>query len=130
MAILRRDESINTNILKSEINDLMKNHEVIDAAVTVTSDGRFLEKVERKKYPLKRIATMGSSLMSLGDTITAELNMGNCRNLISENEGGIIAYMHINEDIVLVTLTHNTSALGLLLSATRNCCNKVRERLS
>ena len=68
---------------------------------------------------------MGSTLMALGDTITAELNMGNCDNLISENKNGIIAFMHINDNLVLVTLTIQKNALGMLLSHSRRCAEEM-----
>ncbi|MEZ5672765.1 MAG: hypothetical protein R3E08_10450 [Thiotrichaceae bacterium] len=73
-------------------------------------------------YPLERLATMGSTLMSLGDTITAELKMGNCDNIISENKQGIVTFMHINNELVLVTLTVQKNALGMLSSTFSTLC--------
>jgi hypothetical protein len=59
--------------------------------------------------------------MSLGDTMTSELKMGRCENIISENENGIVAFMHINNNLVLVSLTTETNSLGMLLSHSRKC---------
>lgn len=119
MAVVKR-------VIKRELESMLERSDVISAAVTVTVDGLMLEKIERKNYQLKRLSTMGSSLMSLGDTIASELMMGSCKNLISENEQGIIAFMHITDEIVLVTLTEDTTALGMLLSVSRQYCEKVK----
>lgn len=98
----------------------------IDAAVVATLDGHMCAMRQRQKsYSLERLATMGSTLMSLGDTITAELTMGACDNIISENRNGIVAFMHINDDLVLVSLTTSKNSLGMLLSHSRNCAQDV-----
>ncbi|OUD14158.1 roadblock/LC7 domain-containing protein [Thioflexithrix psekupsensis] len=100
--------------------------DVVDAVLVATLDGHLCAMRQRqKKYPLERLATMGSTLMSLGDTITAELAMGTCDNIISENRQGIVAFMHINQDLVLVSLTSSKNALGLLLSHSRSCAQDV-----
>ncbi|NJO17803.1 MAG: hypothetical protein HC877_19350 [Thioploca sp.] len=56
--------------------------------------------------------------------------MGNCDNLISENKNGIIAFMHINENFVLVTLTVQKNALGMLLSHSRKCAEEMVSMVS
>ncbi len=114
-----------THILKT----LLENSSEINAAVVTTLDGHPCAKEQRDEYALERLATMGSTLMSLGDTITAELRMGSCRNIIAENEGGIIAFMHINQDLVLVTLTQQLNALGMLLAHSRRCAADIARTL-
>ncbi len=114
-----------TQLLKS----LLQNTSEICAAVVTTLDGHLCAKEQRDEYALERLATMGSTLMSLGDTITAELKMGACRNIISENEGGIVAFMHINQDLVLVTLTQQLNALGMLLAHSRRCAAEIAKLL-
>lgn len=114
-----------TQLLKT----LLENSSEINAAVVTTLDGHLCAKEQRENYPLERLATMGSTLMSLGDTITAELGMGTCRNIISENEGGIVAFMHINEDLVLVTITEKLNALGMLLAHSRRCAADIAKGL-
>lgn len=130
MALFSKDSDELKSLLKEEIKNMLDACDVIQAVVTVTNDGHMLVKHEKTAASMKRVATMGSSLMSLGDTITSELDMGSCRNLIAENERGILAFMHITDEIVLVTVTDNTAALGMLLSASRNCCERVRKRIN
>jgi len=65
--------------------------------------------------------------MSLGDTITAELQMGTCDNIISENKQGIVAFMHISNNLVLVTLTVQKNSLGMLLSYSRRCAEEMAQ---
>lgn len=116
-------------IIRDGIRSLVDDYDSVDAAVVVTIDGNMLEKHEKAKNPMKRLATMGSSLMSLGDTITSELGMGTCKNIISENEGGLIAFMHIAEDLVLVSMSYSTGSLGLLLSASRKCAASIGSQI-
>ncbi len=109
---------------------LLSDCHAIDACVVATADGHFCAMKQRStKYPLERLATMGSTLMSLGDTITAELQMGLCDNIISENKNGIVAFMHINNDLVLITLTIQKNALGMLLSHSRRCAEELSKMI-
>jgi len=108
--------------LELRLSKLLADCSVIDASVISTLDGHTCAmKQGQNKYSLERLATMGSTFMALGDTITAELNMGNCENIISENKEGIITFMHIGNNLVLVTLTTKKNALGMLLSHSRRC---------
>ncbi len=115
--------------LTSYLKNLLNTCPAIDAAIVATLDGHLCASVQKDNYTMERLATMGSSLMSLGDTITAELKMGSCQNIISENEGGIIAFMHINESLVLVSLTTSKSSLGLLLSHSKKCAAKIADAM-
>jgi predicted regulator of Ras-like GTPase activity (Roadblock/LC7/MglB family) len=115
--------------LNNKLQTLLENSEEITAALVTTVDGHLCAMHQRKNYPLDRLATMGSSLMSLGDTITAELKMGSCRNIISENESGIVTFMHINESLVLVTITLQKNALGLLLAHSRKAAEEMAKLL-
>ena len=114
------------NQLEQRLTQLLETCQVINAAVVATLDGHLCTMKQRQhQYPLERLATMGSTLMALGDTITAELHMGSCDNLISENKNGIIAFMHINDNLVLVTLSLQKNALGMLLSHSRRCAEEM-----
>ncbi len=116
--------------LESRLAQLLHDCDTIEAAVVSTLDGHMCTmRQQAQQYSLERLATMGSTLMSLGDTITAELNMGLCDNIISENQNGIVAFMHINNDLVLVTLTTQKNALGMLLSHSRRCAKEMAELL-
>lgn len=116
--------------LESRLTKLLGDCDTIDAAVVSTLDGHMCTMQQRSQaYSLERLATMGSTLMSLGDTITAELHMGLCDNIISENQNGIVAFMHINNDLVLVTLTTHKNALGMLLSHSRRCAKEIADLL-
>ena len=115
--------------IKKELDAMLQRSPVVDAVMAVTIDGHLITKSESTSYPLKKISTMGSSMMSLGDAMTSELQMGRCRNLIAENEEGILAMMHINDHLVLVSITHDTKALGMLVSASRICAETLRAAL-
>jgi predicted regulator of Ras-like GTPase activity (Roadblock/LC7/MglB family) len=111
--------------LTARLKKLLDDCDVIDAGVVATIDGHMCAMYARGQFPLERLATMGSSLMALGDTITAELSMGGCDKIISENQDGIVAFMHIGHDFVLITLTRQKHGLGMLLSYSRSCAQEM-----
>lgn len=116
--------------LEERLDKLLESCHIIEAGVVATVDGyKCAMKQRATQYPLERLAIMGSTLMALGDTITSELQMGNCDNIISENKHGIVAFMHINEQLVLVTLTTQKNALGMLLSHSRKCAEDMHNLL-
>ncbi|MEY3221017.1 MAG: hypothetical protein RIT27_2374 [Pseudomonadota bacterium] len=117
-------------LLSDKLKTLLENSEEISAALVTTVDGHLCAMRQRENYPLDRLATMGSSLMSLGDTITAELRMGGCKNIISENENGIVTFMHINSSLVLVTVTLHKNALGMLLAHSRKAAEEMAKMLN
>lgn len=108
-------------ILQNRLELLIDESLQVDAALAVTTDGHLVASAQKTDVSLKRLAAMGSTLMSLGDTITKELAMGSCKNIIAENEGGIVVFMHISKNLVMVSLTSSASGLGLLLSSSRSC---------
>lgn len=116
-----------TKQLEQQLDSLLDRCQAISAAIIVTVDGYTcaIKQCVADQYSLERVATMGSTLMSLGDTMTAELKMGRCENIISENEHGIIAFMHINHELVLVSLTTEKNGLGMLLSHSRKCAENI-----
>lgn len=117
-------------LLQPYLDDLVERHDAVDGALVVTADGHLLAKRMDGDTSVKRLATMGSSLMSLGTTITGELKMGSCRNVIVENESGFAAFMNINQKLVLVSLTNLPNGLGMLLSASRACSTAIAKRFN
>lgn len=112
-------------ILQHRLEELVTEGMHVDAALAVTTDGHLIASAQKTDVTLTRLAAMGSTLMSLGDTITKELAMGACRNIIAENEGGIVVFMHISRNMVMVSLTSSGSGLGMLLSSSRNCIGSI-----
>ena len=113
-------------VLKNRLEELVNLGGPVEAALAVTTDGHMVASAQRKEFSLKRLAAMGSTLMSLGDTITKELQMGSCNNIISENENGIVVFMHITKNLVMVSLTSSSGGgLGMLLSSSRNCVGSI-----
>lgn len=118
------------SLIQVHLQQLIEQVESAHAAIAVTTDGHLVTKAERKEVPAKRLAAMGSTLMSLGDTITKELEMGPCRNVISENEDGVVIFMHLTKKTVLICVAESASSLGMLLSASRHCIEKIRQEIT
>lgn len=112
-------------LIQARLEELITESGQVEAALAVTTDGHLIASAQRKEYALKRLAAMGSTLMALGDTITKELLMGSCKNIIAENEHGIVVFMHITKNLVMVSLTPSSSSLGLLLSSSRSCIGNI-----
>lgn len=130
MALLKKTGvKFNVDAINHHLKEALNVCDVMDAVAAVTIDGHLVDMVESHPYPINRIASMGSSMMSLGDTMTAELNMGVCRNLIVENEGGFLVMMHIRDDLILVAITHDKSSLGMLISSSKICADSIRSAL-
>jgi len=113
--------------LENRLGTLLDNCDVIEASVVSTMDGHLCAMKQRGNLAVERLAIMGSSLIALGDAITEELRMGTCDKIISENQNGIVAFMHIDEDLVLVTVTTQKNGLGMLLSHARKCAKEMAD---
>ncbi|MDH5433010.1 MAG: hypothetical protein OEY19_03630 [Gammaproteobacteria bacterium] len=129
MLLKKSGTQFNVDVIKSKLSEAIDRCDVMDAAAAVTIDGHLVAKIEARDCPVNRIASMGSSMMSLGDTMTAELKMGVCRNLIVENERGFLVLMHIRDDLILVTISHDKSSLGMLVSSSKICAESIRKAL-
>ena len=104
-----------------ELLNLFHKCDDIEGALVSTLDGQLLATHQKGTDSLDRVAVMGGSLISLTDTMIAELNLGHNENVISQNEQGILLFMHINAQLVLVSFTRNKRALGLLLAHSKRC---------
>ncbi|TGD72651.1 hypothetical protein E4634_14100 [Mangrovimicrobium sediminis] len=110
--------------------ETMDRYSAIDAMLVVSVDGHMIANHMREEKPMRRLASMGSSLMSLGDTVTEELNMGACKNVVIENDLGHVVFRHVNKILVLVAVTQSPGGLGILLSASKSCAENVAKNFS
>lgn len=117
-------------LIQTHLEQLVNNHDAVEGALVATVDGHLITRCMHNATSVKRLASMGCSLLSLSNTITGELVMGNCRNVIIENEGGYVAFMHINKRLILVSFTQANNGLGLLISASRNCAQTIAKKIS
>lgn len=116
-------------IAQQHLNELMDFHDQISNALVVTVDGHLFAENTGNNNDINRLASMGSSLMSLGDTITHDLLMGGCKNVIIENEKGYVVFMYINKSLVLISVCKAAHGLGILLSASRACAKELSDNL-
>lgn len=119
----------NTATIDDHLETLLEVCSDAQGVLVATIDGNPISEKSKTNADFKRISAMASTLISLGDTLTEELNSGNCKNIILENERGIVVFMHINEDLILVSYGNNTKALGMLLSTSRLCADNIRSKI-
>ncbi|MBV1911613.1 MAG: roadblock/LC7 domain-containing protein [Kangiellaceae bacterium] len=119
-----------TKIIEKQLLNLVSNFPFIEEAVIVSSDGYVVANSKTNNKCIEKVSTMGSSMISLADTMTAELKMGRCVNLITENESGLVVIIHINSDLKIITVTRKVSQLGMLLTSTKKYAAKIRESIN
>ncbi|NVJ61615.1 MAG: hypothetical protein HWE27_14560 [Gammaproteobacteria bacterium] len=124
------EDKVLKRVANEHLQNLVSNFNIIEEAAIVSSDGYLVCKYESKVSSMERVGTMGSSMISLADTMTAELKMGKCVNLVIENELGIAVIIHINSKLSIITVTRETSQLGMLLSATKKYAVKIKQAIT
>lgn len=117
-------------MIQGILDNLLKEHSDVLAAIVGTSDGYLKFQSARDGFSSARLATIGASFIALGDAMTNEAKMGNCRNLISENEHGIVVVLHITTDMFLMLFSENKSLLGFLLATGRNVVGQINNSSS
>ena len=113
----------------SQLQELLQNCDVVDAAMVSTLDGRLCAEKQRTECASERVSVMGSSLMALGDAIAKELAHGVCDIIISENANGLVLFNHINDDFVLICVSGSKNGLGSLLSWARSTAQRTAENM-
>jgi predicted regulator of Ras-like GTPase activity (Roadblock/LC7/MglB family) len=119
---------IDPQVLEQELDAYLSNCDVVDAAIIATLDGRLRAQRQRGSFEAERTAVMGSSLMALGDTISAELALGPCEIVIAESQGGLVVFNHIRGAFVLISVTQSKSGLGSLLSWARRTAEDIAQK--
>jgi predicted regulator of Ras-like GTPase activity (Roadblock/LC7/MglB family) len=121
-------EAIEVQILEQELEAYLANCDVVDAAIIATPDGCLRAQQQRGAFEVERAAVMGSSLMALGDTITAELGIGACEVVIAESQFGLVLFNHVNGALVLISVTKSKNGLGALLSWARRTADDIAKK--
>lgn len=113
------------DIIQQHIDALVQENDFIAACVAVTADGHLVAGAQKNSCSLERLSAIGSTFMQLGDSLAAELELGGCRDVISELDGGIVVFMHLTRNVAIAAVSDSTRSLGLLLSSTRGCIDNV-----
>lgn len=114
-----------TGIIKTHINNFINDNDFVVACVVVSTDGHLVAGAQKRGYSLDRLSAIGSTFMALGDSLAGEVEMGSCKDVISEMDGGIVAFMHLTKNVAIASVSDSTRSLGLLLSSTRGCIDNV-----
>ncbi|MGA6829137.1 roadblock/LC7 domain-containing protein [Nitrospira sp. NS4] len=121
-------EDLDPRVLEQELDTYLSNCDVVDAAIIATLDGRLRAQQQRGAFEVERAAVMGSSLMALGDTITAELGIGACEVVIAESQYGLVLFNHVQGVCVLISVTKSKNGLGALLSWARRTAEDIARK--
>lgn len=118
-----------TGIIRTHVNDFVKDNDFVVASVVVSSDGHLVAGAQKKEYSLDRLSAIGSTFMALGDSLAGEVAMGGCKDVIAELDGGIVAFMHVTRNVAIASVSDSSRSLGLLLSSTRGCIDSILREL-
>lgn len=108
---------------QDQLDTLVNSGTGITAAFISTSDGRHLLH-HSKDRDGHRVAAMSSSLLALGETVSRELTLDPCRNVLVECAGGYAVVLRIPDAfgrLLLTCVSSNTGQLGMLLSKSKIC---------
>lgn len=111
--------------MQQALDSLVGENEAVDGAFIATLDGTLCAQRVRNQQAVAPLASLGGRFMALGDAITGVLNMGECRNIIAENANGSVIFVHVTQDLVLVTLTRAKINLGMLLMVSKRCAEEI-----
>lgn len=118
-----------TGIIRTHVNDFVKDNDFVVASVVVSSDGHLVAGAQKKEYSLDRLSAIGSTFMALGDSLAGEVALGGCKDVIAELDGGIVAFMHVTRNVAIASVSDSSRSLGLLLSSTRGCIDSILREL-
>lgn len=120
-------------VCEDEIDALVRQTAGIDSAAVVSGDGFEIAARLRGEVSGEKFAAMASSLLSLSEAVTQELRMRQCRNVIIQTDLGAVVTMRVPvgyRELLISALCNDASTLGAVLFATRECAQRLGQRLS
>ncbi len=112
---------------EEELQELLDNCHGTVGALIASDDGFVVHHVLKSGLPKEKIAAITSSLLGLAESAAYEGRQGNCKNVIVENELGMMLYLRINRQRVLTVLADTSVSLGMLLSSARRAQARLAE---
>ncbi len=121
-----------TAVCQKEIDALITNHPGINGVLVSTIDGFDVASTIRGTQSPAKLAAMTSSLLALGEAISSESAVGDCRDIVIDASQGRVLLMdvpHATRKLLLTVIGDNVETLGQVLWAARECRQEFSRRL-
>ncbi|MDW8095630.1 MAG: roadblock/LC7 domain-containing protein [Aquificaceae bacterium] len=99
----------------------------LDGVSLLSADGLPITSVLKPGMEEDRIAAMGAALLSLGERVAEELNIGNLEQITMKGKDGNVVLTSIRQDIAMIALAGDNVKLGLLLMEIKKAQDKLKE---
>lgn len=119
-------------ICQQEIDRLFEELGEIKGVLVSSIDGFEVAARMRGNSSPAKLAAMTSSLLALGEAVTEEGEVGQCIDLLIDATAGRVLLMdipHPTRKLLLTVLSNNSSTLGGVIWAARNCRQLISEKL-
>jgi uncharacterized protein len=128
-----RNSKIFQAMCQESLRQLVAETTGVESACLVTGDGFEVSSTLAKGISAQRIAAMTSSMHALGQAVTSELKMKDCRSVIVDGEMGTVILVKLpssQAEMMLTVTCGKTGTVGGVLFAARQHARFISDRLS
>lgn len=130
-AVLLNDRYAHRSACQALIDALVAEHCEITGALVCSVDGFEIAASLPQALSAAKLAAMTSSLVALGEAVSAEGGVEGCLNVVIEAQAGRLLLMDIpgSSRHLLTVICDNSSTLGHVLWAVRECSKELSLRM-
>lgn len=110
---------------KQKLLELMRHCAGVYGVIVHTVDGHDLLSAVTQELHSKKIATMTSSFLALGETIARESGQSFCQYAMLENINGRVVSLRINDILMMTCISSKDSNAGMLLSVGKRTADAI-----
>ncbi len=118
------------HLLTERMRVLQRSSPEIEAAALISTDGLIIASALLPDINTDRVSAMSASILSLGEQIGSEANLGLLEQVHIQGEKGHVVLMAVGEGAVLTALVAGQAKMGVLLLDMRHCVEDLRKLLS
>jgi predicted regulator of Ras-like GTPase activity (Roadblock/LC7/MglB family) len=108
---------------------LQRSSPEIEAAALISQDGLIIASALKPEIDPDRISAMSASILSLGEQIGKETNIGTLEQVYLQGENGHVVLMSVGEGAVLTALVTAQAKIGVLLLDMRHAAEDLQKVL-
>ena len=108
---------------------LQRSSPEIEAAALISQDGLIIASALKPEIDPDRISAMSASILSLGEQIGKETNIGALEQVYIQGESGHVVLMSVGEGAVLTALVTAQAKMGVLLLDMRHAAEDLQKVL-
>jgi len=109
---------------------LQRSSPEIEAAALISTDGLIIASALRPDVNADRVSAMSASILSLGEQIGSEANLGKLEQVHIQGASGHVVLMSVGDGAVLTALIATQAKMGVILLDMRHCAEDLCKLLS